>query len=552
MGADLRLLTQADLLAAGEAERTGDYSRVSDAGLKILNGETSHVGGFLTGAREVIDAPAQLLERGVRAVAPGAADWINSMGGSADDATLKGRSDIANLTGGAPSGAGQVAGNIAGTLATAGLTRAPQLAASVLPRAAAQYAARNPYQTAAAAGAVAAPLTSAVEPGAENFWTEKGKQAGLGAAGGVAGRVLTQATGRALQGVTPSREAQLLLDEGVPITPGQLVGGAFGRAENAATSTPWLGSAIAQSYQRGTEGLNRALYRRALAPIGREALADTVEVGRGGVRDVRNELSRAYDGVLDRVTFQADQPFLQNVARVQQMMGSLPEEHQRIFQNTLDTNFGTRLTPSLRASGESVKALESELRRVARIYRGSDRGADRELASALDEVGSQVRQALSRSNPREARALQAIDQGWAQYARLRDAASRAGSEGGVVTPGQLSAAVRAGDHRVGHGGFASGEALGQDLSDAARRVMVSKVPDSGTAGRTLTGLLATAQLHPASTAIPLALAQLYRPGVQRAIVNTMVDPPQVLQQTGRLLQQQSMLPALTGAELAGQ
>jgi len=79
--------------------------------------------------------------------------------------------------------------------------------------------------------------------------------------------------------------------------------------------------------------------------------------------------------------------------------------------------------------------------------------------------------------------------------------------------------VRAGDQTTRRRGYAAGNALGQDLADAGRAVLPSKIPDSGTAGRGFIGLalgggsaLAGGPLGMLATAGGLkAAAQLYTP-----------------------------------------
>jgi hypothetical protein len=337
-----------------------------------------------------------------------------------------------------------------------------------------------------AAGAATGAVASALQPVAEgDFWTEKGKQAGLGAAFGGAAAPVAGAISRVIRPNTPP-EVQLLMREGVTPTPGQIAGGFVHRAEDKLRSLPIVGDAITAAQRSGVEDLNRALYGRALAPIG-----GTVprEVGRGGVAQVKQQLSQAYNNLLPRLSFKADPQWTQELATARQMASAgLPPAQAQRFEQVLQNSVLGKMTPQGNASGETVKAIESELGRLSSGYRKDPSIDNRMLGDALQEVQAMIRRGLARGNPQHADELARINEGYAVYARIRDAASRQGSAEGVMTPGQLSAAVRAGDKSVGKGAYATGQAPLQDLSDAARTVLGPSYPDSGTAGRLMLGL----------------------------------------------------------------
>jgi hypothetical protein len=138
-------------------------------------------------------------------------------------------------------------------------------------------------------------------------------------------------------------------------------------------------------------------------------------------------------------------------------------------------------------SGESLKKVETALTQKAKNYLGSSVASERELGSALQATLDTVRSTLARSNPTHAEQLSRINEGWANYARIRQASSMVGAENGIFTPNQLQSTVRALDKSVGKGNFAKGNALMQDLSEAGKNVLGQKYPDSGTAGRLALG-----------------------------------------------------------------
>jgi hypothetical protein len=137
------------------------------------------------------------------------------------------------------------------------------------------------------------------------------------------------------------------------------------------------------------------------------------------------------------------------------------------------------------------------------------------LGESLDSVLTSARSSLAKQNPAYASRLKAINEGWANYDVIRRAAGATGSREGVFSPEQLNAAVKA--HAVARGGqarglgeFAAGQALMQDLSRPAMRVMGRRFPDSGTASRLgYMGAGFTAALHPEALAVGALTALPY-------------------------------------------
>jgi hypothetical protein len=98
-----------------------------------------------------------------------------------------------------------------------------------------------------------------------------------------------------------------------------------------------------------------------------------------------------------------------------------------------------------------------------------------------------LRGTLQQQNPVQAQELQSINQTYRNYTVLRNAGSKVNDSDMPILPGQLQAAVKAGDKSVGKGNFAKGNANMQDLSDEGMSVLGNKYPDSGAAGRGMLG-----------------------------------------------------------------
>jgi hypothetical protein len=320
-------------------------------------------------------------------------------------------------------------------------------------------------------------IAQPVTDGGANFFTDKAKQGAIGAAvGGIATPLMSGLASIVRPNTSPN--AQALMKEGITLTPGQILGGGVQRAEDAATSIPVLGDFIRDAKNRTLLDLQRATYARALEPIGKADLAQTLPAGPEGVLGVKNALSDAYESLLPKLRFDV-QTIAPQLAQLRQMASSgLPQQEADQFGKILDKNLG-QLSNGV-ADGQTFKTITSNLATEAKNFQGSTDGYQRQLGNALAQAQLVFQSGLKASNPQFANDLARIDTGWANYARIRMAAQSAGDKSHGYTPAQLSAAVRGSDQSVGNGATATGRALMQDLSDPARAVLPSTVSDSGT------------------------------------------------------------------------
>lgn len=421
----------------------------------------------------------------------------------------------------------RLSGNVIGT--------AP-LAAAMAPAAGLSVPAS--MATAAGSSAMLGGLQPVTEGG--DFATNKLLQMGVSGLGGAA----LSGAGNALSRIISPRastnsQLQLLMDEGVTPTPGQILGGQVQRAEDKAMSIPIVGDAIRSARSRAIEEFNEAALNRALAPIGQ-----TVNrVGREGVDDVGRAIGNAYDDLMPRLNFRADNQFAQELGTLQQMTQTLPPAQAAQFESIVRNQVVGRLTPQGGATGQNFKAIESELGRLGNSYRSSAVAGERELGMAIGELQSSLRSALERSNPQAASELSKINQAFANYTRIQRAAGGVGATDGVFTPAQLSSAVRAADSTARKGAYARGDALMQDLTDAGRGVMNQVVPNSGTSDRLMlgAGALGTGMYNPLIPA-SLGVASIpYLPGPNRLAAALIARRPEIAPQLAERIS--SVLPA---------
>jgi hypothetical protein len=336
-----------------------------------------------------------------------------------------------------------------------------------------------------AAYGLAQPVTDAQPGGSENYGNQKLAQAGTGAVMGPVGAALGSGLAKVAQPAIGAAQ-QVLMNAGATLTPGQIMGGGVKRLEDAATSWPFVGDFIRRAQNRTLTDFQRAAYARALDPIGVDS--SNIPAGPDGVLQVKQALSDAYDKLLPNLTFDV-KTITPQLSQLRQMASGMPQQEAAQFNAILDKNLG-QLTNGT-ADGVTFKQITGNLGTQAKSFGSSTDAYQRQLGDALSQAQSLFRQGLTASNPDQAAALNAIDTGYANYARIRQAAASAGDKSNGFTPAQLASAIRAQDKTVGKGATATGQALMQDLSNAGREVLPSSVADSGTPFRAAVGSLAT-------------------------------------------------------------
>lgn len=393
----------------------------------------------------------------------------------------------------------------------------------------------------------------ATEPVAEDG--ERLRNASVGALGGAGALGLTKAAARVIR---PNTDAAVdaLVKEGVMPTPGHVLGGAAARVEDALTSVPILGDVIRLGQSRAVGQLNTAAINRSLAPIGM-AVPEGV-TGREAIQFADDALSTAYNRILPKLTVRADPQLLQNVNALKQMVrtGSIGPDEAAQFERIVQNGLLGKLRGQDALTGQTLKQIESDLGRVASMYRRDPSADKRMLGDAVLELQSMVRDWVQRSNPQFADQLRQINMGWANLVRVKKAAASVAAEDGVFSAGQLHGAVKAADRSKDKSAFAKGTALMQDLSESGRKVLGSKVPDSGTPTRLMTAAAGGglgAVLAPKAVVAAAAPMVAYTPLGQRIIAELLTQRPasaEALAESVRLLgPYMSTLGASTGQKI---
>jgi hypothetical protein len=355
------------------------------------------------------------------------------------------------------------------------------------------------------------------------------KRAGIGAAEATGGALIGDRIGAGARKVLApkfSKAVQSLIDKGVRLTPGDMAGGATKAAEDRARMFPGLRTLINHAHQQSLEDWNRAIYNRVLEPLGIKY--QDGPVGHEGVDKVEQALSSAYGKILPKLTFKPGATFIKSVQSLLNEAKELPADAHRQFEAIIANRVAPRFGANGEMDGETFKKAESELTTFARKYRGSADAGQRELGSKISDLVGLMKYDLERSNPVYAPTLKRLNQSWAAFTRLRDAAGRRIKSGGLITPDDLMASVKKGDRSVGKGAFARGAAMMQKDAKEAQQVLTvpsnSRLSDliEGGAGTGLAvegaahagAIAAAAAAHPILAGAGVAAAGAYtKPGM---------------------------------------
>lgn len=352
---------------------------------------------------------------------------------------------------------------------------------------------------------------------------------GLGA--GILSRLLR---GRISAGAPRTTAAQqtpqrLLLNEGVPLTVGQITGGIAKSTEDAMTSLPLVGDLIQASRSKGIEGLNRAAVNRALAPIGEELPKD-VKAGFDAIVYADDKISSRYDDILEPLTIAPDQEFmdarLAMGSAIDELPGDVAVGIQNILRNRIDKRLGTGSI-----DGRTWKKIDSELAHKGRAYSRSPDPLMHDGADVIDEARVALRDLLERTNPGLAAEIKDVNTSFANLVRVQRAARRA--KDGVFSPEQLRNAVLSEDSSARGRAGSMNRALMQDLANAGSTVLPSGIPDSGTPRRLMLNLLGGGGLAASGAISPLPIlgagvaAFPHLPGVRSAISGIARNAPRL-------------------------
>lgn len=305
-----------------------------------------------------------------------------------------------------------------------------------------------------------------------------GALAGLG--GGYVGQKVASGLGSGFRGVR-DEAVQVMRDRGVPLTVGQAVGNSgwlgagIKKIEDAATSLPFVGSAIDARRRAGWNAFNEAAFKEMPGHSG--------QTGAEGVAETIPLVNQAYS-FLDNTVLPVDAPFAGTNAMVR---ANAPSRYAADIRDQLDQIDervqggalpGRDWQSAVRANRENTASLRGQPYADQAITAHGDIEANlMGLAQRQGPAGTLENLAdANRLYAQQQTILKALDNGPAQQADETFSAAR------------LDAAARQGANTYGgRAASMAGNRPFYELTTAGRSVLPSQLNDSGTWTRALVG-----------------------------------------------------------------
>jgi len=334
-------------------------------------------------------------------------------------------------------------------------------------------------------GVTGAAKVGAIEGGLYGFGAAEGtpiERAPEAAIGAGLGAGMSAAAQRLLPGRT-TPEAKQLLGEGIPLTPGQRLGGAARTLEERIAGQQFYGDIIKGAETRAMQAFNRSAMDKAIEPIGVKVPKNLT--GQDAFAYAHNAVSDAYQRVLPKLSVSSDAMERFAIGVLSEDKLGMTDAAQETFSRKAKAVLLDRFNKETGTlSGEALKKAESDLGEEAISLMTSGNSVDRDAGRALFELQSALRQQLIKENPDAGAQLAAANAAFKQLLPVEKAVTVAATgQGGTFTPAQLLRGMKGAQRGPRKTKFAKGEMPMQPFASAAQEVMGRTIPDSGTAGR---------------------------------------------------------------------
>lgn len=298
------------------------------------------------------------------------------------------------------------------------------------------------------------------------------------------GDLAMRGVARGVRGVTDPL-VRLLHERGIPLTPGELLGGPLKEMEQRLVDMPVIGGPIRARVEEGREGFNRAAFDEALSPLEARYRRDP-GIGVPGVRQSRRQVSEAFEGALQNVQLTPDDTFSRNLQNALVSIGEIDDVGPRVLR-ALQDRLGDELAPGRVLSGRELQGVLRKLDGVSNQFRRNEM-YESSIRPRVQEVEETVRDLVARQAPDVLPRYDAARGAWRNVSVLGDAASRSrrardgqvADQRGVFDQPTLSeASYRNTDRFGGRGASVSRRNPFEELTQAGEDIMV--MPRRGTA-----------------------------------------------------------------------
>jgi hypothetical protein len=322
------------------------------------------------------------------------------------------------------------------------------------------------------------------------------------------GAILGKVTDNLIGALTPRLKegARELMDQGVPVSPGQAYEGAPG----------WLFRQI-ESFGLGpkadkiNKAFNGVVADDVLSTLGQKVPA-TVKPGQQAVAYTQQQISKYYDDALSSIGKNPlDTEYKQGInTAMKDAVDTLANPQEREFvrkklMNSLNTNLGNKIDKNGEISGEGIKKVQEWLKSEVSKLDGKTGAVPEALKGGYGDVLANLNQFISRVD--KDGLIANADAAWAKLYSFADASKRATPKGGIFNPEQLSQAAAAQAQTIlsaGGGKGALNETAQRALNILGKQDPVGMLKGVMIASKATTGV-ATALIIP-QVAIPILVA----------------------------------------------
>jgi hypothetical protein len=300
--------------------------------------------------------------------------------------------------------------------------------------------------------------------------------AALGAGAGAALPAVAMGGKTAVTGLARTPEAQLLLDKGVELTPGQAnPKGMYAQFEEATQSAPFVGGAIKGAREHGEESFVKAAIREAAPPGSKIPDGPPGEMLTAAYNAFEPLYAKA-KGVPLKLSTQTSTGVRDALGRrlrtVVTEKGSTDQVRAEV-SSFLENEFSR----SMKKTDDLLK-MRSEIRQRIRQYSQEPGVHAADAAKILSKAEKAVTDSLeAQLKPDALAALRAADKHYGTYKTFEDALYRAKDRPQGFTPTQLSMAAR---DATDPGAYARGAGgVPREMAQAGQRSLEMRVPPTG-------------------------------------------------------------------------
>lgn len=361
-------------------------------------------------------------------------------------------------------------------------------------------------------GALVGSGTGAMQPvTGGDFWSEKGKQVGSGAAmGGVAGGLMS-GLGRIISPKV-SPEVAAMRDANVDLPPGRAMGGIAKSAEGALRDVPIGGGFVRAADTRALGQYNVASVNEALKPLGVTFDTRATAAGNDLIKQASAAVENAYGNAASKISGTLDDAFKTDVSIVPRLAEKLPQDMRAQVIETLKQELP--LVEGVKLDGAKLIEIKKTFRDLA--YEAKKAGAPDTLSEIYRTVSKSVDGLIERISPEGHKLAKAADEAYRNMMTVGKASTKALADG-VFTPTQLAQASRT---VGGQSATASGTAPMQPFAQAGMKAL------DGAGGSVPRGDILGLLGSPISGAIGLGTAlPFHSPGAQQAWMTAITRRP---------------------------